>query len=341
MLIWQTTILHRQINSKQGATCNKDKTQNKVSYPDISPTKQMWFCTNKKLMSITPQWKHFHVCQMFQQDWCLHWPDWSHGAHVSLLQHALVTTNPQECATSWHNTVWELNILFPSHILNSIFYLCPWDAQQFRVWNLGHNSDSWTESRMKSHLCHAFWSNWLGSQGNQLLISDNSLPPSLKLCMTSLSKRSKMTASFLHSHEDHQWSTMLVSKELSGTLHRAKPCAQLHRKEQDWFPLVTETVCLANSCLNDVNHHPDSSWITGKIVCMSCCMVNVDSGSTSNGECKLTSLVEKRRVSLVHCLCNFNSHFSMQLLLQGGSANATFSRVWSSTGKFPLSIIHD
>jgi len=62
---------------------------------------------------------------------------------------------------------------------------------------------------------------------------------------------------------------MLVPEELSGMLHSATLSTQLHRKAQDRFRPVTETVCLANSCLKDGNRHRDSSRITGKIVHLS------------------------------------------------------------------------
>jgi len=111
-------------------------------------------CTNLKVVSITPQQKHSMSCWMFQWDWHFHWQDCSHGAHVSWLWHALVAADPQDCTMSWQNTAWELNIWFSSCVPDSILCLHPCDAQQFWVWNLGHDSDLWTESPMKLHLCH-------------------------------------------------------------------------------------------------------------------------------------------------------------------------------------------
>jgi len=45
-------ILHSQIDRKQGMKHNKQCLEKKVSCSDVSPTKQMCFCTNEKLMSI-------------------------------------------------------------------------------------------------------------------------------------------------------------------------------------------------------------------------------------------------------------------------------------------------
>lgn len=58
-------------------------------------------------------------------------------------------------------------------------------------------------------------------------------------------------------------------EELSSMLRSTKPSTQLHGKGWDWLRHVTETVCLANWCLNDVNCHCDSNWIMGKIVHLS------------------------------------------------------------------------
>jgi len=41
--VGQTTILHRQIDRKQGTKCDKDNAKNKVSYPDVSPKEQIRF----------------------------------------------------------------------------------------------------------------------------------------------------------------------------------------------------------------------------------------------------------------------------------------------------------
>jgi len=57
--------------ANKGQNATKTLPQNKVSYSDVSPTKQMWFCTNEKLMTITM----CSICSAFvisiQQDWHL------------------------------------------------------------------------------------------------------------------------------------------------------------------------------------------------------------------------------------------------------------------------------
>ena len=59
------------------------------------------------------------------------------------------------CTTSGWNTAWELIILFPSNVPLWILHLVPWETQQFQIQNLGHDSHSWDESRMKWCLHHS------------------------------------------------------------------------------------------------------------------------------------------------------------------------------------------
>jgi len=111
----------------------------------------------------------------------------------------------------------------------------------------------------------AFWSNLMGPQGNQLLVSDHFPPPLAEPHTTRLLQKIQMTASFLHSHQDCRKSTTSVPEELSGMQHSATP----------GFRPVTETICLANSCLKDGNHHHSSSQMLGKNVHLSQCWLNM------------------------------------------------------------------
>jgi len=90
-----------------------------------------------------PRLQQLHVLWL-QQDQNLHWQDCLHGLCVLSLQCTLVATDPQDCAMSQWNTAWELNVWFPSCVLDLILCLCPCDTQQFRVQNSGHDSDAWT-----------------------------------------------------------------------------------------------------------------------------------------------------------------------------------------------------
>ena len=107
------------------------------------------------------------------------------------------------------------------------------------------------------------------SSQNQLLVSDNLLPHFVELHTTSLLQRIQMTASFLHGHQDCRRCSLLAPGELSGMLHSTELSAQLHRRSQKGFQLVTQAGFLTNSCLKDGQHHRDSDRITGKIVHLS------------------------------------------------------------------------
>jgi len=116
----------------------------------------------------------------------------------------------------------------------------------------------------------AFWSNWPGRPSRKSTACFwQFTTPIRRITNKTPSQKTQMTASFLHIHQDCQWSTMSAPEKLSRTPHRTKPSTQLHRKVRDWFRPVTWTVCLANSCLNDVNPYCDSSGIMGKIVHLS------------------------------------------------------------------------
>jgi len=93
--------------------------------------------------------------QVLRQDRHLFWQDCSHGAHVSSWRHALVDTCPQDCATSQHDTAWELIVSIPTCVPNLNLCLYPWGRHQILVWNLGCDLDSWIESLVKSCRCHS------------------------------------------------------------------------------------------------------------------------------------------------------------------------------------------
>jgi len=109
----------------------------------------------------------------------------------------------------------------------------------------------------------------IDSSQNQLLVSDNLLPQFVELHTTSLLQTIQMTASFLHSHQDYQRCSLLAPGELSGMLHVIELSAQLHRRSQKGFQLVTQADFLTNSCLKGQNYHRDLGRITGKIVHLS------------------------------------------------------------------------
>jgi len=133
MSLWQTIILHHQIDRKQGAKCYKDNTWNKVSCPDVSPTNQMQFCTNTKYASITPQQKL--PC-------LLNIPTMSTSSLARLITWSacfvIVTCSCHHKSIGIHNIVtqhrvqFELNVSFPSHVPDSILHLCPWDHSSSR-----------------------------------------------------------------------------------------------------------------------------------------------------------------------------------------------------------------
>ena len=78
-----------------------------------------------------------------------------------------------------------------------------------------------------------------------------------------------MAISFLHSHQDHRHCSLSAPGELSGMLHGTELSAQLHRRLQKGFQLVTQVGFLTNSCLKGQNCHRDLGRITGKIVHLS------------------------------------------------------------------------
>jgi len=107
--------------------------------------------------------------------------------------------------------------------------------------------------------------NWTDVHFDQLLVWDDLLPLFVERCTTSLLRKIQMTASFLHSHQDCRRCSLLVSWELSGMLRSTWLSAQLHRRSQKGFQLVTQASFLTNSCLKDGNYHRDLGRITGKI----------------------------------------------------------------------------
>ena len=109
---WQTTKLHRTNDHKQGLRCSEMPWWKKLSHPDVSPKEWMRFCTNLKVMSDWNCTKDIHVWSISSKQIDSIWCDCLHGAHVSSLSNALVTTSLQDHATSWWNTPWELNSLF-------------------------------------------------------------------------------------------------------------------------------------------------------------------------------------------------------------------------------------
>ena len=117
----------------------------------------------------------------------------------------------------------------------------------------------------------AFWSEMIESSQNQLLISDNSLPQFVELCTISLPQWVQMTVSFIHRHQDCRHCSLSAPGELSRMLHSMQLIAQLHRRSQKGFQLMTQAGFLTNSCLKRGNCHRDSGRITGKIVHLSNC----------------------------------------------------------------------
>jgi len=115
----------------------------------------------------------------------------------------------------------------------------------------------------------AFWSEMIESSQNQLLISDNSLPQFVELCTISLPQWVQMTVSFIHRHQDCRHCSLSAPGELSRMLHSMQLIAQLHRRSQKGFQLMTQAGFLTNSCLKDGLCHRDLDPITGKIAHLS------------------------------------------------------------------------
>jgi len=117
--------------------------------------KNRWHCMQiQKLWLLSFLTKCSMLDRTFQQDWHLHWQDCLHGAHVSSWIDTLVVTCPWDHATSWQNTAWELSVSVPLCVPDWILHLFLWGTHQLLVQNSGHDSDSWTESRVKSCHCH-------------------------------------------------------------------------------------------------------------------------------------------------------------------------------------------
>ena len=139
-------ILHCQFDRKQVKKCDKDDTWNKVFYPDVSPTKQMRFHTNLKLMSIitttemTPSLSivsneiDISLARLIARCACFVF------VGCSLLPQ--VRRNAQHRART-HNGNSTLCSLLVFRIQSCVLFL-----------GMHIGSGSWTELRMKSCLCH-------------------------------------------------------------------------------------------------------------------------------------------------------------------------------------------
>jgi len=78
-----------------------------------------------------------------------------------------------------------------------------------------------------------------------------------------------MTASFLHSHQDHRRCSLSVPGEPSRMLHGIELSVQLHRRSQKGFELVTQPGFLPNLCLKRGLYHRYLDRIMGKIAHLS------------------------------------------------------------------------
>jgi len=152
-----TWHLQRQINHKQRTKCNKDNTPEQSFLlwrfnNEMDVFLHKWETCDCHNALVLLQICRFHSTRLtsHEQEW-LHVRTFHHH-HILLLPQ--VRRNVQQhngthrgtSAVCLHQMFW---------IRSCILFL--WDADQFQGWNLCHNSNSWVESCVKSHVCQTHW----------------------------------------------------------------------------------------------------------------------------------------------------------------------------------------